>query len=180
VLLSLLLGALAAPVVGSMLLWAACGLYALAAFSDWADGALARALNAQSAFGRAIDPIGDKLLSNAAILGLAPFAFGVEARLGVALAGAGGMCLLRDLWVAGLREALGARGALVTVSRLGKIKTALLLAALGACLFGLAAKILLVAWAGVVGLVLAAGLSLWSGADYSRQAFRLLTDEAKR
>ena len=42
--------------------WIGCALFALAAFTDWLDGRLARLWKQQSELGRFLDPIADKLL----------------------------------------------------------------------------------------------------------------------
>ena len=48
--------------------WIAFGLFFIAAASDFLDGYLARAWHQQSAFGKMLDPIADKLLVGASIL----------------------------------------------------------------------------------------------------------------
>ena len=64
-----LLRVAAIPVVLLLFYWpvpyarqAATVLYALAAFTDWLDGYLARKWNQTSAFGAFLDPVADKLL----------------------------------------------------------------------------------------------------------------------
>src|SRR5579864_4660017 len=42
--------------------WIGCALFALAGFTDWLDGRLARLWQQQSELGRFLDPIADKLL----------------------------------------------------------------------------------------------------------------------
>lgn len=91
------------------------GLFAYASFSDFLDGYLARKWNAHSDVGRALDPVADKLLVAVALLILL-----LEARAHVV---AVSIILCRELWVAGLREALAGRS-VVHVSKLAKWKTA--------------------------------------------------------
>src|SRR5580658_9117047 len=47
---------------------AACILFSTAAITDWLDGHLARVRRQQSALGRMLDPIADKLLVGAALM----------------------------------------------------------------------------------------------------------------
>jgi cardiolipin synthase len=51
--------------------WIGCGLFALAGFTDWLDGRLARLWQQQSELGRFLDPIADKLLVAAVLFMLA-------------------------------------------------------------------------------------------------------------
>src|SRR6185437_193203 len=48
--------------------WAGCIIFALAGFTDWLDGRLARAWQQQSAWGQFLDPIADKVLVAATLL----------------------------------------------------------------------------------------------------------------
>src|SRR6478672_4698362 len=51
----------------------ATAIFAVAAFTDWLDGYLARKLNQTSAFGAFLDPVADKLMVAAALLVLVEF-----------------------------------------------------------------------------------------------------------
>ena len=53
--------------------WVAFGVFAAAGITDFFDGMLARSWNQQSALGRFLDPVADKLLIAAAILMLVAF-----------------------------------------------------------------------------------------------------------
>ena len=48
--------------------WLASGIFLAASVTDWLDGYVARALNAQSNVGRFLDPIADKLIVATALL----------------------------------------------------------------------------------------------------------------
>ncbi len=96
--------------------WIALGIFALAALTDLVDGYLARAQGVTSAFGRALDPIADKLLVAAALLMLTAF----ERAPVIAVI----LILSRELLIAGLREWLAGRASGLPVSRLAKWKTA--------------------------------------------------------
>lgn len=82
-------------------LWTTIGfiLFVLAGISDWYDGHLARTTNTTSVFGRVFDSIADKLLVGGSILALA-----YVGRLGNALIFPALIILLREIFIAGLRE----------------------------------------------------------------------------
>ena len=50
--------------------WTAWGVFALASYTDSLDGKLARERNLVTAFGKLADPIADKALTGAALIGL--------------------------------------------------------------------------------------------------------------
>jgi CDP-diacylglycerol--glycerol-3-phosphate 3-phosphatidyltransferase len=162
-------------------LWTApaAGLLALAALFDWLDGLLARALRAESAFGRFWDPVADKLVIAAALIG---GAFAMPTPLFIAPAV---MLLGRDALVTWLRTRPAHAAATARPSILAKWKTALEYAALvmlfssalaargAAALFGDSAARSVqtdIALGGLGALWLATVLSLWTGWDYFRIA----------
>lgn len=183
ILVSLLSAAFSGPtsVYGRPIL--AAGLLLLAAALDWLDGRLARAWNAQSAFGRFWDPIADKLVVGAALVGgafvLPTFAFIVPATA----------LIVRDATITWLRTHPRYAAATAQPSRLAKWKTALEFAALVVLfsawsLAGLAGGAepqdayafeltrLIFSLGGLLALWLAAALSLWTGWAYVRIARR--------
>ena len=92
-------------------------VFALAAFTDWLDGYLARMLNQTSAFGAFLDPVADKLMVAAALIVLVEFE-----RVGAIIAL---IIIGREIAISALREwmaGVGERGS-VAVAMLGKIKT---------------------------------------------------------
>ncbi len=98
--------------------WVAIILFILAALTDYVDGYLARAWGQESNFGRMLDPIADKamvVIALAVIVGLS----GINALILVPVA----FILLREVFVSGLREFLGARAADLKVTYLAKWKT---------------------------------------------------------
>jgi len=143
--------------------YVACGVYALAAATDWLDGYLARAWSQQSKLGRIFDPIADKLLVAATILMLVAFArvegFSVLAAL---------VILLREVLVSGLREFLAEIRVGLPVSKLAKWKTGIQMTALGILIVGDAGptSMLPVMLVGEIGLWIAAALTLYTGYDY--------------
>ena len=167
--------ALALPVallVVADALWAgpaALILFVFAASLDWFDGHLARRWNVTSDFGRALDPVADKVLVGAALLGLA-----ADGLLGFWLVIPAVVIIGRDFTICGMREFAGLNRRTLHVSKLAKWKTAVELAALTLLL----AVPALGPWIGVRGPVLyqlgaaalwlAAFLSLWTGLAYGR------------
>lgn len=127
--------------------YAAAAVFALASLTDYLDGHYARAHNMVTDFGKLMDPMADKLLVMAALVGLV--AQGRAPYVAV-------MVLLgREFVISGIRLVAASRGVVIAADRLGKYKTvtqmiAILLLILGAGLGGaalIAGEILL--WASV-------------------------------
>ncbi|WP_411819957.1 CDP-diacylglycerol--glycerol-3-phosphate 3-phosphatidyltransferase [Hyphococcus formosus] len=150
---------------------AALIIFVVASLTDFLDGYVARARNETSALGAALDPLADKLLIAAAFILLVRngviMGFGVVAVI---------IIILRELFVSGMREALGAANQTLPVTQIAKWKTTAQLIAAG----------LLIAAAptGIIGeslrplasaaLWIAATLTLWTGADYGIRSFKML------
>src|SRR5579859_867790 len=143
--------------------WEALALFALAAVTDWLDGHLARRLRQESALGRMMDPIADKLLIATAIILL--IATGGIAGWSIAAAL---LILLREIAVSGFREHLGPLGVIVPVSTLAKWKTTCQLIAMGI----LIAPVEAVQPAGLIALWIAAGLTVITGWSYLMATLR--------
>lgn len=111
--------------------WLACGLFTIAALTDFLDGYLARAWSQQSAFGRFLDPVADKLLVAATILLLAGFGQISGSTLLPAV-----VILCREIVVSGLREFLAGVATGIPVTKLSKWKTALQMVAIGFLIVG--------------------------------------------
>ncbi|MGL4550478.1 MAG: CDP-diacylglycerol--glycerol-3-phosphate 3-phosphatidyltransferase [Gemmataceae bacterium] len=110
----------------------ALAVFALAAFTDWLDGYLARVLDASTPLGRMLDPLVDKVLMTGAFIFLLP-------------AGMQGKWLspwmvtvvtAREFLITGLRSHMEARGVAFGADRLGKLKMVLQCAAVAAALLG--------------------------------------------
>jgi cardiolipin synthase len=151
---------------GPTALWTACGLFALAGLTDYLDGAIARRRSQQSAFGRVLDPIADKLLVASTLLMLVGF----DQIQGYALIPAV-IILCREIVVSGLREFLAALNVPLPVTQLAKWKTSLQIVAIAFLIAGEAAPAMLdLHLIGEIGLWIAAGLTLVTGYDYLRAA----------
>lgn len=143
--------------------WSAFALFALASATDWLDGYLARAWEQQSALGRMLDPIADKLLVGAVLIMLVH-----EGTIGGWSIWAAVIILCREILVSGLREFLAELNVKVHVTQLAKWKTSLQMFALGVLVAGPAAEKLVpgITLGGIVLLWIAALLTLWTGYDY--------------
>lgn len=136
-------------------------IFALASFTDWLDGYLARKLQQISSFGAFLDPVADKLLVASSLLLLV----GSQHIHYITIPAI--VIVGREIVISALREWMAEVGhrASVKVSYIGKVKTASQMLAL----------VLLIAYApqesflGVLGFILlyvAAGLTLWSMVIY--------------
>jgi CDP-diacylglycerol--glycerol-3-phosphate 3-phosphatidyltransferase len=106
-------------------------LFAIAAITDYFDGYFARALKAQSNFGRCLDPIADKLLVIVAIVMLVNFG---NRDPWILIPGL--IIICREVLVSGLREFLAELHVSVPVSKLAKYKTAVQMTAITGLLLG--------------------------------------------
>jgi CDP-diacylglycerol--glycerol-3-phosphate 3-phosphatidyltransferase len=102
-------------------------VFALAAVTDGLDGYLARSRDAVTNFGKLVDPLADKLLITAALISLVS--------LGRCPAWVAMVIIAREFAVTTLRAVAAERGVVIQASWLGKVKTALQIAAV----FGLIA-----------------------------------------
>ncbi len=158
--------------------WLAFGIYTYACVTDFLDGYLARAWHLQSALGRFLDPIADKMLVAGVI-----FALLAADRIGGFVVIPAGIILGREILVSGLREFLAELRVGMPVSHLAKWKTGIQMLALGFLLVGpngpdfWGVPTLMI---GVAGLWIAATLTLITGFDYLQVGLRHIneTDEA--
>jgi len=131
-------------------------LFAVASVTDWLDGQIARRTDTITDFGRFADPLADRLLIGSALVVLL-----AKSRLPTAPLMA---VLVRDAYIMAGCYVLNRRGFRVPVSVLGKISTAVLMAALFLAVIGVAVAVPLF-WAG-------AALSLTSAALYTGKGVR--------
>ncbi|ODN71477.1 CDP-diacylglycerol--glycerol-3-phosphate 3-phosphatidyltransferase [Methylobrevis pamukkalensis] len=154
--------------------WLAFGLFLVASVTDYLDGYLARAWKQQSALGRMLDPIADKLLVAVSLLVLTG-----EGTIGGWSLWAAVIILMREIFVSGLREFLAELKVSVPVTWLAKWKTAAQLVAIGFLLTGEAGDNL-IPGTSLVGLTLlwaAALVTLYTGYDYLRAGLVHLMDD---
>ncbi len=135
--------------------WVAAVLLTVAALTDALDGHRARHRREVTTLGKLLDPVADKILVSAAIIGLVQLG-AVSSWAAVAVVG-------REMAVTGLRLVLAGEGVILAAGPWGKRKTVVQCIALPAVMAGLP---------GAEGLLwLAIALTLWSGLIYFREAF---------
>lgn len=110
-------------------IWA-LALFALASFTDWLDGFLARVLNAGSVLGRVLDPLVDKVLITGAFIFLLP----IGMRDGWLMPWMVVVVTAREFLITGLRGYLESRGVAFGADWLGKLKMMLQCAAVAIAL----------------------------------------------
>jgi CDP-diacylglycerol--glycerol-3-phosphate 3-phosphatidyltransferase len=150
-------------------------LFAIASFTDWLDGYLARRWDITSAFGAFLDPVADKLMVSTSLILLA-------GQYGAQVAIPACIILAREISVSALREWMAQRGQrnLVKVGMQGKVKTALTMVALTVLLFvptngaGVLAKLLT---PGLAMLYMSALVTVTSGSVYFIAAAPLMFEK---
>ena len=143
-------------------------IFALAGFTDWLDGYLARSRGEVTAFGRFLDPVADKLLVACALVLLVDGNY-APSILAIIIIG-------REITIGALREWLAERSTVVHVSQMGKWKTAMQMLAIGGLFLHVKIWYLDCHLAGLALLWIAAVLTLWSGYEYIRNAWPGLKD----
>jgi CDP-diacylglycerol--glycerol-3-phosphate 3-phosphatidyltransferase len=143
-------------------------LFALAAFTDWLDGFLARKLKQVSPLGTFLDPVADKLVVAVALVLL------VQAYASPWLALPAAIIVGREIVISALREWMAELGnrCRVAVSYLGKIKTSSQMVAVILLLSQNPAHYTYITWIGLVGIYAAALLTLWSMVMYLQVAWQ--------
>lgn len=156
---------------------AATIVFAIAAWTDWFDGYLARRMKLTSAFGAFLDPVADKLMVAVTLVLLVdvnptPFA-------GFLLAAPAAVIIGREIVISALREWMAELGesAEVAVSVIGKIKTATQMQALVLLVYQEPIGAFPTAETGFVLLYVSAGLTLWSMVIYLRASWPVMQKE---
>jgi CDP-diacylglycerol--glycerol-3-phosphate 3-phosphatidyltransferase len=139
---------------------AAFVVFAVAVITDRFDGALARSYGMVTEFGKLADPIADKALIGAALIGLS--------MLGDLPWWVTVVIMVREIGITALRFAVLRRG-VIPASRGGKLKTLVQAVAIGLFVMPLSGPWLASAW---VVMWAAVVLTLITGADYVVSAIR--------
>ena len=144
-------------------------LFMTISVSDFFDGYFARKMSIESSFGKMLDPIADKLFIITVIICL--MINGTIVHLSLI---PGFLIICREIFVSGLREYYSAANsnAVINVSNLGKIKTAIQMLSLFLILLApLSSQFsILLMNAGIVALWIAMILSVVSGYQYYKAA----------
>ncbi len=158
--------------------WLSFAVFIAATVSDFFDGYLARAWHQQSAIGRILDPIADKLLVATALLLLVSDRTIANWSVLAAI-----VILTREISVSGLREFLAEVRVSVPVTNLAKWKTTMQMTAIGFLLAGPAgdklmryyfADLGLFTYVGLLLLWISALITVYTGYDYFRAGLRHL------
>ena len=146
-------------------------LFAIASFTDYLDGLLARLYREESKLGELLDPIADKILVAAALVLL--IMNGIIKNLEVIAAI---IILTREILISGLREFLAKRKELnLPVSSLSKFKTFIQMFSIAILLTGETGNKIIsfqdynAQTIGIILLWIAAFLTLYTGYDYLRK-----------
>ncbi len=144
--------------------WVAAAIFAVAIYTDKLDGDIARSRGLVTDFGKIADPIADKLLIGSALVMLSLLQ---ELPWWVTI-----LILVRE-WGVTLLRFFVIRYGVMPASRGGKLKTVVQTAAIFLYVIPLAS---LAAWLGVVSfavMMLALGITLWTGGEYVIEALKL-------
>jgi CDP-diacylglycerol--glycerol-3-phosphate 3-phosphatidyltransferase len=146
--------------------WLAAAVFTVLAATDAVDGYVARSRNQVTTFGKFIDPLADKLLVTAALVGLVQLG-SLPGWVAIVIIG-------RELVVSGLRMVAVAEGVVIAASPWGKVKTVFQIIALvmfilknAQAFAGYADAFGIASWV-VMGVALL--LTIWSAADYFYRA----------
>jgi len=142
-------------------------IFSLACLTDWADGYLARKLDQTSRFGKFLDPVADKLIVAVVLVLL------VHGYNNIWLTLSAMIIISREITISALREWMAEVGqrSQVAVSYIGKVKTTFQMIALFFLLWGVPMLGINVFQIGLVLLIIAAVLTLYSMFIYLKAAF---------
>src|ERR1700719_3527679 len=154
--------------------WLALAVFIAAGVTDFLDGYYARIWDQQSALGRMLDPIADKLLVASCLLMLAAEGIIHGWTLWAAI-----VILCREILVSGLREYLAGLRVSLPVTKLAKWKTTIQLVAIGFLIAGDAGEQIIPATTliGIVLLWVSAIFTIYTGWDYFRAGIHHLIEE---
>jgi len=142
-------------------------LYIAASLTDLFDGKIARKYNLVTTFGKFADPLADKMLVCSALILLT--------WIGLVPAWATIIIVARDFIISGFRIVAAEKGVVLAASKLGKFKTASQMVMTIIFIYNLNCPFLKIA--GLVFLVIALILTIWSLIDYLVKNWYVMKDE---
>lgn len=167
-------------------------IFAVAAFTDFIDGKIARSRGLVTNLGKFLDPIADKVLVATAMILLLTmrvrlfglFACSAQSALYMTTAICICIILARELIISAFRQIAAANGIVMAAEKLGKYKAAcqdvaifvLIFTGDAASLFGCTAATV-IAWIGLALFAVATVLTIWSGIAYIVKNKQVLTDK---
>lgn len=144
---------------------------AIAAFTDFLDGYLARRNKEESKFGKLMDPVADKIMLCVTLFFLVA---DPTRQLSPWLAS---LLVAREFLITGLRAVASSMGVLIAAGQMGKLKTALQFMGLAAIIYHENIGFMSVNDLGLVLLWAATILSYWSMWTYIKNAYGALSDQ---
>ena len=156
-------------------------LFALASFTDYLDGLLARMFKDESKLGELLDPIADKILVAAALILLVMNGTIKNYEVIAAI-----IILTREILISGLREFLAKGQVFMQVTSLSKLKTFIQMISIAILLTGESGNKLInfqdynAQTIGIVLLWLSAFLTLYTGYDYLMKGIDHAIDQDKK
>ena len=146
------------------LAYTAAVIFALASFTDYLDGMLARKLQVESLFGKLMDPIADKILVTSTLVMMIPSGR-LDAFMVIIL-------LARDMLIGGIRSVAAAENMIIGAGVAGKWKTAIQMVAIPAVLIREPIFGIPIYEIGYWTLWVSVALSLFSGTEYTLGYFK--------
>jgi CDP-diacylglycerol--glycerol-3-phosphate 3-phosphatidyltransferase/cardiolipin synthase len=156
-------------------------LFALASFTDYLDGLLARMFKEESKLGELLDPIADKILVAAALILLVMNGTIKNYEVIAAI-----IILTREILISGLREFLAKGRVTMRVTSLSKLKTFIQMISIAILLTGESGNKIInfqdynAQTIGIILLWLSAFLTLYTGYDYLRRGIDHAISEDKK
>ncbi|MEC7099249.1 MAG: CDP-diacylglycerol--glycerol-3-phosphate 3-phosphatidyltransferase [Pseudomonadota bacterium] len=156
-------------------------LFAIASFTDYLDGLLARIFREESKLGELLDPIADKILVAAALILLVMNGTIKNYEVIAAI-----IILTREILISGLREFLAKGQITMQVTSLSKLKTFIQMISIAILLTGESGNKLInfqdynAQTIGIILLWLSAFLTLYTGYDYLRRGIDHAINEDRK
>ena len=156
-------------------------LFALASFTDYLDGLLARMFKEESKLGELLDPIADKILVAAALILLVMNGTIKNYEVIAAI-----IILTREILISGLREFLAKGSIVMQVTSLSKLKTFIQMLSIAILLTGESGNKIInfqdynAQTVGIILLWFSAFLTLYTGYDYLRRGIDHAIDQDEK